>query len=64
MGGLKIGRQFYFAHTHHSPKELAIATYKGRTVQGLAYEDKFLHPSFKSFSKQPLPNYIDALEAV
>lgn len=64
LGGLKIGRQFYFAHTHHSPKEIAIATYKGRTVPALTYEDKFRHPSFKNFREQPLQNRVANLEAV
>lgn len=64
LGGLKIGRQFYFAYKHHTPKEIAIATYKGRTVPDLTYEDKFSHPSFQKFTAQLLPNRIKSLQAV
>lgn len=47
MGALRIGWQFYFAHKHHTPKEIAIATYKGITVPGLDYAHKFDNASFK-----------------
>lgn len=47
MGGLKIGWQFYNAHKHHSPREIAIATFKGPEVTGHTFEDKFNHPSFQ-----------------
>lgn len=49
-GALKIGWQFFFAHTHHSPKEIAIATYKGPPVPDLSFEDKFKHSSFLAFN--------------
>lgn len=29
LGALKIGRQFYFGHLHHTPRELARAEYRG-----------------------------------
>lgn len=46
-GSLKIGRQFYGAHKHHSPKEIAIARYKGPEVPGLNFRSKLQHPSFQ-----------------
>lgn len=48
-GSLKIGKQFYRAHHHHSPKEIAKARYKGIHVEGLNYQTKFNHPSFQNF---------------
>lgn len=45
-GSLKIGRQFYSAHHHHSPKEIAIARYKGEVVKDLNFQSKLSHPSF------------------
>lgn len=45
-GSLKIGRQFYSAHHHHSPKEIAIARYKGEVVKDLNFKNKLSHPSF------------------
>ncbi|HET6245132.1 MAG: radical SAM protein [Bacteroidetes bacterium] len=45
-GALKIGRQFATAHLDHTPKEIAIAQYKGEPVIGLSYGSKFRHPSF------------------
>ncbi len=48
-GSLKIGKQFWFAHKHHSVKEIAIARYKGKRPKNITYETKFKHPSFKSF---------------
>ncbi|MCC5916176.1 MAG: cobalamin-dependent protein [Cryomorphaceae bacterium] len=47
LGALKIGRQFATAHLHHTPKEIAIARYKGEHVDGLTFESKFAHPSFE-----------------
>lgn len=41
IGSLKIGWQLYFAHKHHSPKEIAKARYKGEPVAGLDYQAKF-----------------------
>ena len=46
-GSLKIGRQFYNAHKHHSPKELKIAMDRGPVVPGLKYSDKFSNPLFQ-----------------
>jgi radical SAM superfamily enzyme YgiQ (UPF0313 family) len=45
-GTLKIGAQFYRAHTHHSAKEIAIARDRGIVVKGLTFDTKFSHPSF------------------
>ncbi len=47
LGAIKIGRQFYNAHLHHTPKEIAIARYKGEPVPGLTYNQKLHHPSFQ-----------------
>lgn len=47
IGSLKIGWQLYFAHTHHSEKEIAIARYKGEPVPGLDYYAKFEQPFLK-----------------
>jgi radical SAM superfamily enzyme YgiQ (UPF0313 family) len=46
-GALKIGWQFWNAHKHHTPKEIAWAQYKGEEVEGLTYEYKFTKPSFQ-----------------
>jgi hopanoid C-3 methylase len=40
LGALKIGRQFYVAHSHHTPRELAKAMYKGPEVPGLSYKPR------------------------
>ena len=48
-GTLKIGRQFYLAHTHHSAAGIAKAQYKGEPVPGLNFDSKFDHPSFSGF---------------
>lgn len=50
-GSFKIGKQFWEAHTHHTPKEIAIATDKGPAVPWVTYDDKFSHPSFRSFKE-------------
>lgn len=38
-GMIKIMFQFFNAHNHHTPKELAKAMYKGEPVPGLDYKD-------------------------
>ncbi len=48
-GALKIGRQFWVGHTHHSPQELARAMDKGPEVPGLSYRPRSSKPlSIKS----------------
>lgn len=60
LGSLKIGRQFWTAHKHHSPKEIAIATYKGEPVDGLTYKSKLSHNSFRKRPQYiPLPVFSD-----
>ncbi|MBK8621753.1 MAG: cobalamin-dependent protein [Saprospiraceae bacterium] len=55
-GSLKIGKQFWSAHKHHTPKEIEIARYKGEVVPGLTYQTKLAHPSFvKKAIFFPLP---------
>jgi hopanoid C-3 methylase len=49
-GTLKIGWQFWNAHKHHSPKEIAIAQYKGEPLD-IEYHQKFEHPSFNQIRK-------------
>jgi radical SAM superfamily enzyme YgiQ (UPF0313 family) len=44
LGAIKIGRQFFNAHRHHSAKELQRAMYKGREVPGLAYRSRSHSP--------------------
>lgn len=52
VGSMKIGWQFWSAHRHHSPKEIAIARYKGEPVAGLTFETKWAHPCFQKHQKQ------------
>lgn len=49
-GAMKIGRQFWMAHTHHSPQELARAMDKGPEVPGLTYRARSIKP-FSTKSK-------------
>lgn len=53
LGALKIGRQFLLSYSHHSPKEISKSRYKGVWPQGLTFEEKFKHKSFKYFIKKP-----------
>jgi radical SAM superfamily enzyme YgiQ (UPF0313 family) len=39
-GALKIGKQFWSAHHHHSPSELAKAMNRGEVVPGLAFKPR------------------------
>lgn len=48
IGTLKIGKQFYSAHKHHTPKEIAIARYKGPEIANYTWEDKLKRPIFQS----------------
>ena len=48
IGTLKIGKQFFRAHKHHSPREIALARYKGEEVKGLTFEHKFSMLPFKA----------------
>lgn len=64
LGGLKIGWQFYHAHTHHTAKEIAIATYKGPKVKHLTFLSKALHPSFRNlFNLQNENNILAPISA-
>jgi len=51
-GTIKIGRQFWNAHKHHSDSEIKIAQYKGEKVEGHTYESKFSNPSFRAISNK------------
>jgi radical SAM superfamily enzyme YgiQ (UPF0313 family) len=54
-GSLKIGRQFYNAHKHHSQKELRRAMDRGPVVPGLTYSNKFASQIFqKQENKYPV----------
>lgn len=46
LGSLKIGRQFWNAHKHHSSKEIALARYKGEPLKTVTFESKFSNPCF------------------
>lgn len=45
LGAMKIGKQFWQAHTHHSPGEIKRAMYKGPEVPGLHYQPRSLTPA-------------------
>lgn len=47
LGSIKIGRQFWNAHRHHSPAEIAQAVDRGPEVPGLGYDTKFSKPAFR-----------------
>ena len=54
LGAMKIGRQFYESHNHHSSKELARSRYKGIALEHYEFETKFQHPSFKEFTMKDI----------
>jgi len=53
LGALKIGRQFVFSYTHHSPREIRRSRFKGILPENLTFNDKFSHRSFKGFINSP-----------
>lgn len=61
-GSIRIGFQFFNAHTHHSSREIKIAQDKGPKVIGLNYNDKFRRPSFKSFNRKKEIDLLPILE--
>jgi radical SAM superfamily enzyme YgiQ (UPF0313 family) len=53
FGALRIGKQFLFSYSHHSPKEIGRSRYKGILPKNLTYDYKFNHDSFKAFINSP-----------
>ncbi|WP_223552160.1 radical SAM protein [Aestuariivivens sp. NBU2969] len=60
LGALKIGRQFLFSYTHHSPKEIRRSRFKGPRPENLTFSDKFRHDAFKAFmhSSEKVPSEV------
>lgn len=52
IGTLKIGRQFWTAHRHHSKEELELAMSRGPEVPGLTFQEKFSNPCFQPKHEQ------------
>lgn len=47
-GALKIGKQFLFSYSHHSPGEINNSRDKGKMPKGLTFDQKFNLKSFES----------------